>query len=44
MLTYLSEFIAPYWGPARLLTSYTVLATVGALLSAILSLLVLPRV
>ena len=40
MLTYLSEFIAPYWGPARLLTSYTMLATVGALLSAILSLLV----
>lgn len=44
MLTYLSEFLAPHWGPARLLTSYTVLATVGALFSAILSLLVLPRV
>lgn len=44
MLTYLSEFIAPIWGPARLLTSYTVLATVGALLSATLSLLLLPRI
>ena len=39
MLVYLSEFLAPYWGPARLLTSYTVLATVGALFSALLSLL-----
>ena len=44
MLTYLSEFVAPFWGPARLLTSYPVLATVGALLSATLSLILLPRV
>ena len=36
MLTYLSEFIAPFWGPARLLASYPVLAALGALLSATL--------
>ena len=44
MLTFLSEIISPYWGPARLFAFYPVLATVGALLSAMLSLLVLPRV
>lgn len=44
MLAYLSELMTPVWGPARLFGSYAVLATVGALLSAALSLLLLPRV
>lgn len=43
MLPYLSELIAPYWGPARLLSSYVVLATVGSFCSALATMLLLPR-
>ena len=43
MLTYLSELLTPIWGPARLLSSYVVLATVGSLLSALATWLLLPK-
>lgn len=44
MLPYLSELLTPYWGPARLLSSYVVLATVGSFCSAVIALFLLPRV
>jgi phospho-N-acetylmuramoyl-pentapeptide-transferase len=43
VLSYLSELLAPYWGPARLLSSYVVLATVGSFCSAVATVLLLPR-
>lgn len=43
MLPYLSELIAPYWGPARLLTSYVMLATLGSLCAAVATVLLLPQ-
>ncbi|GLQ57195.1 hypothetical protein [Devosia nitrariae] len=43
MLPYLSELLAPYWGPARLFSSYAMLATVGSFFSALASVLLLPR-
>lgn len=44
MLTYLSDLLTPIWGPARLLSSYVVLATVGSLLSALATWFLLPKV
>jgi phospho-N-acetylmuramoyl-pentapeptide-transferase len=44
MLTYLSDLLTPIWGPARLLSSYVVLATVGSLLSALATWFLLPRI
>jgi phospho-N-acetylmuramoyl-pentapeptide-transferase len=43
MLTYLADLLTPIWGPARLLSSFVVLATVGSLVSALATLFLLPR-
>lgn len=41
---FLYEDLSPYWGPLRLLSSITVLSTIGALAGAVISLFVLPKV
>ncbi len=43
MLTYLADLLTPVWGPARLLSSYVILATVGSLVSALATWLLLPK-
>ncbi len=43
MLTYLADLLTPVWGPARLLSSFVILATVGSLVSALATLFLLPR-
>lgn len=44
MLNALSELLAEYWGPFRLLASLSFLATMGMLFSFILSYLLLPKI
>lgn len=43
MLTYVADLLTPIWGPARLLSSFVILATVGSLVSALATLFLLPR-
>jgi len=43
MLTYIADLLTPFWGPARLLSSYVILATVGSLVSALATLFLLPK-
>ena len=43
MLPYLSEQLSQIWGPGRLLGSFLVLASVGSIVSAMLSLFLLPK-
>lgn len=43
LLTYLSDLLTPIWGPARLLSSFVILATIGSLVSAVTTLALLPR-
>ena len=43
MLTYVADLLSPFWGPARLLSSFVILATVGSLVSALATLFLLPK-
>lgn len=43
MLSYLADLLSPLWGPARLLSSYVILATIGSLVSALATLFLLPK-